>query len=273
MKKQILQRLEIIAKQLLNDQQSWKTEEIKNQVLELYNELVFLEHLEKLIDHNPVSESVETTQKTAAEVENTHSPEEKETTTEDTTKKDENELFEPDFSNDDSNSTKEPELLNEEQPLSEIDDDELSIENQTDTEQKNQNTAIPVQNELELFAASFQAMPEFERKDIAESREKSEDTPSEIKPKESVINKPKSLNDVINKGLNIGLNDRLAFIKHLFEGRSEDYTRVLSQLETFENLDEAMDFLNVTVKPDYNHWETKDDYVLRFVSIIEKRFS
>src|SRR5690606_36245442 len=46
--------------------------------------------------------------------------------------------------------------------------------------------------------------------------------------------KPSSLNDRLSKGITIGLNDRIAFMKHLFGNSSEDYNRVLSQLITFD---------------------------------------
>lgn len=84
--------------------------------------------------------------------------------------------------------------------------------------------------------------------------------------------KPKSVNDRIKPGINIGLNERLAFIKHLFNGNSSDYNRVLSQLNTFSSLDEAQKFIQLVVKPDYNHWQGKEDYEERFMSKIENKF-
>lgn len=82
-----------------------------------------------------------------------------------------------------------------------------------------------------------------------------------------------SLNDRMSKGIIIGLNDRIAFMTHLFANSSEDYNRVLSQLMTFGTYTEAKDFIDNMVKPDYNNWEGKDEYAERFMEIIEKRFS
>lgn len=82
-----------------------------------------------------------------------------------------------------------------------------------------------------------------------------------------------SLNDRMSKGIIIGLNDRIAFMTHLFANSSEDYNRVLSQLMTFGTFTEAKDFIDNMVKPDYNNWEGKDEYAERFMEIIEKRFS
>lgn len=86
------------------------------------------------------------------------------------------------------------------------------------------------------------------------------------------INK-ENLNDRVSKGITIGLNDRIAFMKHLFDNSSEDYNRVLSQLITFDTLAEAKDFIDNVVKPDYNNWDGKDEYEQRFMEIVEKKFS
>lgn len=85
--------------------------------------------------------------------------------------------------------------------------------------------------------------------------------------------KAKSLNDRLNNGINIGLNDRIAFEKRLFGGSSDDFNRVLSQLNTFESFDEAKGFIEDFVKPDYNNWDGKEEYETRFLEIVEKKFS
>jgi len=84
--------------------------------------------------------------------------------------------------------------------------------------------------------------------------------------------KSASLNDRLSKAITIGLNDRIAFVKHLFGNSSEDYNRVLSQLITFDTVEEAKDFIEDMVKPDYNNWEGKEDYAVRFLEIVEKKF-
>lgn len=84
--------------------------------------------------------------------------------------------------------------------------------------------------------------------------------------------RPKSVNDRLKKGINIGLNDRLAFVKHLFDGSTSDYNRVLSQLNTIKDKEEAFNFVANMVKPDYNNWEGKEEYESRFLAIIENKF-
>ena len=82
-----------------------------------------------------------------------------------------------------------------------------------------------------------------------------------------------SLNEKLSKGLNIDLNDRIAFVKNLFSNSDEDYNRVLNQLITYDTLEEAQNFIDDMVKPDYNDWEGKEDYAQRFMEIIEKKFA
>ncbi|UKM65443.1 hypothetical protein GSB9_02012 [Flavobacteriaceae bacterium GSB9] len=87
-------------------------------------------------------------------------------------------------------------------------------------------------------------------------------------------NEKKSLNDKLKiGGLNIGLNDKIAFIKHLFDGHSEDYDRVISQLNTFQTYANAKNFIETMVKPDYNGWVGKEEFEERFMQIIEAKFN
>lgn len=89
---------------------------------------------------------------------------------------------------------------------------------------------------------------------------------------EQVEAKSITLNDKLGKEISIGLNDRIAFVKHLFDGDNEDYNRVVNQLITFDNFPETKTFIDEMVKPDYNNWEGKEDYEHRFMEIIEKKF-
>ena len=81
-----------------------------------------------------------------------------------------------------------------------------------------------------------------------------------------------SLNDVLSNSISISLNDRVAFVKHLFNESNEDYNRVLSQLNTFDTFADAKNFLNEMVIPEYNYWVGKEEYLERFLEIVEKKF-
>jgi hypothetical protein len=75
-----------------------------------------------------------------------------------------------------------------------------------------------------------------------------------------------------SKTITFALNDRLDFEKQLFGGSTEDMNRVVSQLSTLNSFEEAQQFLNEMVKPDYNHWEGKLGYEERFMEVVGKKF-
>lgn len=83
----------------------------------------------------------------------------------------------------------------------------------------------------------------------------------------------KSLNDkLVGSNLQIGLNDRIAFVKHLFEGNQGDFNRVVSQLNSFKAEKDAKKFINKMVKPDYD-WSDKQEYEERFINLLERKFA
>lgn len=102
------------------------------------------------------------------------------------------------------------------------------------------------------------------------------DIVEKISPQETLNeqSKPKaSLNDtLLKKGIAVDLNDRIAFVKHLFEGSQDDFNRVLSQLNTFDTEQAAKDFIVNQVKPDYS-WEEKEVHEERFLLLIERKFT
>ncbi|MFC2109583.1 hypothetical protein ACFLRU_00910 [Bacteroidota bacterium] len=83
----------------------------------------------------------------------------------------------------------------------------------------------------------------------------------------------KSLNDTLTQAnIQIGLNDRIAFVKNLFDGSQEDFNRVVSQLNSFKKEKEALKFINKMVKPDYD-WSEKEEYEERFIVLIQRKFA
>lgn len=118
----------------------------------------------------------------------------------------------------------------------------------------------PTTIEFETISSDFAEIPEFEPIEDAQKRDEE--------------NAKKSLNDKLKgKSLQIGLNDKLAFIKHLFEGKNEDYDRVISQINTTNSFSEAQKLITELVKPDYNNWDGKEDYEERFIEIVEGKFN
>lgn len=85
--------------------------------------------------------------------------------------------------------------------------------------------------------------------------------------------KKKSLNDKLQKEIKIGLNDKLAFVKHLFNGNMVEYNKALDQLATIDTEERSNAFIVNMIKPDYNNWLGKEEYEERFMAIIERKFA
>ena len=125
-----------------------------------------------------------------------------------------------------------------------------------------------------------QSEPSFQPKENTEESDKNTELSATEKSDTHTLNtsetigtKSKSLNDRLSKTISIGLNDRLAFIRYLFDGNATDYNRVLSQLNTINSWEEAQQFINTMVKPDHQQWEGKEEYEQRFMQIVENRFA
>lgn len=286
MKKKLREQLSTVAKKIIANESTFETTSVKGLVRELYDKLIVLEYLENQLEGDYETEPEKEMEQEESldsksfreenwftEPEPVPQPEHKEDLIEPLMEKIKDIVAQMP-----EESDKIDEMLDE--LLPKVEEPKIPEESKT-PEEPAPDTAPSnhIKNELEEFASNYQRMPEFERKQTnlfsnpVEVSEPVEVKDVEEKRKPASETKVKSLNDVVNKGLNVGLNDRLAFIKHLFDGQIEDYTRVLSQINTLESYEEAQSFLNAQVKPDYNHWENKEVYAERFMNIIEKRFN
>jgi len=119
----------------------------------------------------------------------------------------------------------------------------------------------PIEQDLSAFSPSYNQLPIFSPVEQPE-----QDEPTD--------NNPTSLNEQLKtSGFQIGLNDRLAYVNHLFENNNEDYDRVMSQLSTMDSFEEISDFIENIIKPDYNDWEGKEEYETRFLATIAQKFT
>ncbi|WP_286440590.1 MULTISPECIES: hypothetical protein [unclassified Myroides] len=141
---------------------------------------------------------------------------------------------------------------------------------QKESEEENQSTAS-------FFAQQKEEQATQEEEKEEDKEEKNENQQNmlfnldQVSVREPRIVK-KTINDIYRGTIMVGLNDRIAFEKHLFANSSEDFNRVLSQLNTVSTYDEARSFVEHLVKPEYNNWEGKEEYAERFMALIEKRF-
>jgi len=131
---------------------------------------------------------------------------------------------------------------------------------------KHMVSEMPKDANIEQLFAEFVAKTEVLKND------KNDVTPD--KETLSKNTKGKSVNDTHSgKEMVIGLNDRLAFVKHLFNDSTEEFNRVLSQLNTIESQERSAAFIENMVKPEYNNWKGKEEYAARFVALVDRRFS
>ena len=132
---------------------------------------------------------------------------------------------------------------------------------------KDMVSEMPTSEEVEKIFTEFVAKTEKIKQD------KEWLTP-ETEKKNGNDNQVKSLNDVfIPKELKFALNDRLAFIKHLFDGNAEHFDKAVAHLNTIDTEERSLAFINNLVKPEYDQWQAKIEYEKRFVAQIKKRFS
>ena len=68
------------------------------------------------------------------------------------------------------------------------------------------------------------------------------------------------------------LNDRIAFVTHLFNGDIEAYNRAIAMINNLHTPDECWAFILQKVKPSFNNWQGKEEYEDRFFYIVSKRF-
>jgi len=132
---------------------------------------------------------------------------------------------------------------------------------------KHMVSEMPTSDEVERIFAEFVA-----KKDLIKSDKDWLDPDKDQENKKSV--KTKSLNDILTeKELSIGLNDRLAFVKHLFNGNTTHFEKAIKQLNTIDSEERSLAFIENMVKPEFDNWAGKEDYEKRFTDLIRRRFA
>ena len=264
MKKKIETAIHSLATEIRDNNGERSTQEWKELTMQLYEKLCVLEYLENQLE---VSKAVEkaTTPVPVKEVKKPIEPKEIETDIE-AIQKD----TEPSYDMD----------IDFKIDTAMADSEEVKTEQYTDESQ-----TVPVEatakpktvlqpqkrqaDDLQRFASTYKQTPVFSRKQTTTTEEQTKRSNNSVQAED----KPRSLNESLNRGLHIALNDRIAFINNLFEGSTQDFNRVLSQINTMDDFDAVQSFLEYQIMPDYNHWEGKEEFTERFINIIEKKFS
>lgn len=247
---------------------------LKEKAYEVYEKLALLAYVEEYINTTP--NATETKEELIEKIENVASetPEDEITEVESITDKVEKIVEEMEIVNE----------VEEEKDLETVEDSEEVIENVIETKIEEEEKLIVDDiieqpfDELEQTLFSSDDFVKNDVKDVGEKKivtleEELEDTIS-VEVAADLFEKAdakKSLNDQLQNNIQIGLNDRIAFVKNLFGGSQEDFNRVVSQLNTLKTEKEAKKFINKMVKPDYD-WSEQEEYEERFMAIVERKF-
>lgn len=259
MKKKLREQIKALAHKLIAEENSFNTTTVKGLVAEVYEKISVLEYLESQIGSDVETTSSQSLDSKSFREENWFT--EPEPLPQHENKED---LVVPLMEKIKDLVAQMPEEADQVDELLK----KVIPQNPAPEEVKKQSS-----NDLEEFAANYQQMPVFERKEASSPAKVTPSETQESSTETSSETKSKSINETLNQGMSIGLNDRLAFIKHLFDGNTEDYTRVLSQINTMDSFNHAESFIKGKIKPDYNYWLNKDEYSERFMAIIEKKFN
>ena len=166
-----------------------------------------------------------------------------------------------------------PEVI--EEPIEEIqlEEEQINSENtavEDTTNSEIENIEVEAETIEKVSSIDYSAFEKPIEESITEKETINNDTTKSTL--NASITKSNSLNESLKKQIKIGLNDRLAFVKHLFNNDANDYTRVISQLNTAHSGEEAQNLISNLIKPEYNNWEGKEEYEARFISIIMAKF-
>ena len=235
MENNLRKELKILAEQILNEQKELDFKALLDQTREIYEKCVLLNHLNQENDTTlGVLENFELREEPHVEQEQI--------------------IEEVNF---------EEESVNE---ITEL----IDLENTESSKTIEEEEVIPSLNDL--FVPKFDDI----REDMSQKAEfkdtiSLDDTENLFVTKRKE-NKQLSLNDkLVGSSLQIGLNDRIAFVNKLFNFSQSDFNKVLTKLNEFTTKDEALKYFQYQVKPNYN-WKGKEDLEERFIGLIERKF-
>jgi len=235
MENNLRKELKILAEQILNEQNELDFKALLDQTREIYEKCVLLNHLNK--ENDTVVEALE-------------------------------------------NFDKREELhVEQEQIIEEVNYEEESVNKITELRDlENSESSKTIEEEEVIPSLNDLFVPTFDdiREDMSQKAEfkdtiSLDDTENLFVTKRKE-NKQLSLNDkLVGSSLQIGLNDRIAFVNKLFNFSQSDFNKALTKLNAFTSKDEALKYFQYQVKPNYN-WKGKEDLEERFITLIERKF-
>ena len=154
--------------------------------------------------------------------------------------------------------------LTEDTNKEKIKDDNMEVAPMMETI-KNMVTEMPEPETYEKLFETFETPLTFVSKKNVSINNKSDTEKDNSNDKQNI-------NEQFSKKLSVDNNERLAFIKHLFDGDKNNYERVLNQTLTLGSWQEVSNLITSKVKIEYNNWKGKEDIADRFLTILQKSF-
>lgn len=193
----------------------------------------------------------------------------------------------------------EEELKQEENSIESVKEEVEALQSEIEAEKKEEastaETAVDekeIENEQAVTKVEAEAKPEESETEVVteeqeEPKEKSEED-EEVKKVSNRIGdrarKEKSVNDLLSgnddkkleykisnspvKSIQtaIGINDRYQYIRELFDGKADIFTKTVTDLDKLENIQQAVNYLQENFK-----WK-KNETSLKFVNLVKRRF-
>lgn len=255
MRKNLIISLKRLAHDILNLEADQDLGMLRKKTEEIYDKLVILDYLTKNIDSlegeaTTAQMEVDQTSKIGVESED----------------------FITEEINDDLSKDIYEKKAPEESKIEPEDSDEAETTADVETSSLD-NTSEENKNGLEeLFEPTFDSIKEdFSQKDEFKDTISLDETEKLFETKRTEA-KPISLNDkLLGRKIQVGLNDRIAFVNVLFDYNQSEFNRILSELNEFETEVQAKNYIQNSIKTKYN-WSGKEDVEERFILLVERKF-
>jgi len=233
----LIEELKLLAESILKEEQISDVELKLDQARTVYEKLLILDHLDKEAEEVHTELEIEVTEQPEMEVNLA--------------------AFE----------TNQEDIINEE-----VEENDLSVNEVVEKPTSVLKDEEPPMSLNDLFVPTFDGIKE----DMSQKAEfkdtiSLDDTQNLFQTKKE---EPRqlSLNDkLLGSSLQVGLNDRIAFVNKLFNFSQSDFNKVLSKLNSCTSRQEALNYFQYQVKPNYN-WKGKEELEERFVNLIERKF-
>ncbi|MCX6256741.1 MAG: hypothetical protein NTW49_02400 [Bacteroidia bacterium] len=184
-------------------------------------------------------------------------------------------------------TTKQFEVMVNEEPQPEVLPElEKEISKQLTETLKNKKKSPPVENvEVVLQATDIKDVIK-ENKEKPEDKHKKEEIPAKKPLGDRLKNEKRSLIDVISENIPengiklklksnpisdirtaISLNDKIWFVKELFDGDTNSMNIAIDKLNTLDSFEKAMEYINANFS-----WDIDNVPASKFISLIERRY-